>query len=130
MAKLVLSSELENIALIDQFIYNLKKIYQIDNDKFVDIRLSILEAVNNAIIHGNQLDSSKNILITEEMVENMLLVYIEDQGKGFDPSKVEDPTRKEDLSQPGGRGIHLMRHLSDQLDYLKNGKSVLLRFQI
>ncbi len=130
MAKLVLSSELENIALIDQFIYNLKKIYQIDNEKFVDIRLSILEAVNNAIIHGNQLDSSKNILITEEMVENMLLVYIEDQGKGFDPSKVEDPTRKEDLSQPGGRGIHLMRHLSDQLDYLKNGKSVLLRFQI
>lgn len=130
MAKLVLSSELENIALIDQFIYNLKKTYQIDNEKFVDIRLSILEAVNNAIIHGNQLDSSKNILITEEMVENMLLVYIEDQGKGFDPSKVEDPTRKEDLSQPGGRGIHLMRHLSDQLDYLKNGKSVLLRFQI
>lgn len=130
LAKLVLSSDLKNIKLIDQFIFDLKRNYCIDSDKFVDIRLSILEAVNNAIIHGNQMDSSKNIVITEEMVENMLLVHIEDQGMGFDPSKVEDPTRKEDLSQPGGRGIHLMRHLSDQIDYLNNGQSVLLRFQI
>ncbi|HLT93001.1 MAG TPA: ATP-binding protein [Membranihabitans sp.] len=130
MAKLVLSSELENIELIDQFIFNLKKIYHIDSQKFVDIRLSILEAVNNAIIHGNQMDSSKKIVITEEMVENMLLVHIQDQGAGFDWSKVEDPTRKADPSQPGGRGIHLMRLLSDQIDYLNNGQSVLLRFQI
>lgn len=130
MAKLVLTSELENIKLIDQFITDLKKHYHIDNQKFVDIRLSILEAVNNAIIHGNQLDASKKILITEKMVENMLLVYIEDQGTGFDPSKVQDPTCQEDLSLPGGRGIHLMRHLTDQLDFLKNGQSVLLRFQI
>jgi len=121
---------LENIKLIDQFITDLKKHYHIDNQKFVDIRLSILEAVNNAIIHGNQLDASKKILITEKMVENMLLVYIEDQGAGFDPSKVQDPTCQEDLSLPGGRGIHLMRHLTDQLDFLKNGQSVLLRFQI
>ena len=130
MAKLVLTSELENIKLIDQFITDLKKHYHIDNQKFVDIRLSILEAVNNAIIHGNQLDASKKILITEKMVENMLLVYIEDQGAGFGPSKVQDPTCQEDLSLPGGRGIHLMRHLTDQLDFLKNGQSVLLRFQI
>lgn len=130
LAKLVLDSELENIKVIDQFIYDLKKVYHIDNQKFVDIRLSILEAVNNAIIHGNQLDSSKKVLISETLDDNVLMVYVEDQGLGFDPSKVQDPTRKSDLSLPGGRGIHLMRHLADRLDFLKGGQSVLLRFQL
>lgn len=130
MNKLVFTSKLENIKLIDEFISELRNNYIIDNQKYMDIRLSVLEAVNNAIIHGNQLDSTKNVVVSEELDDNYLVVRIEDQGGGFDPSMVEDPTSKEDLSLPGGRGIHLMRHLTDQIDYLKNGQSVILRFKL
>ncbi len=130
MTQLVFTSELENIKLIDEFIARLEKQYQIDHPKFMDIRLSIVEAVNNAIIHGNQLDSSKKVVISEEVKDNFLVIRIEDQGCGFDPSKIQDPTSKDDLSLPGGRGIHLMRHLTDQVVYLKNGQSVILRFKI
>lgn len=130
MTKLVFASELENIKLIDGFVARLKMLYHIENPKFMDIRLSIVEAVNNAIIHGNQLDSSKKVLISEEMKDDFLVVRIEDQGGGFDPSKIQDPTSKVDPSMPGGRGIHLMRHLTDQLDFLQNGQSVILRFKL
>lgn len=130
MTQLVFASELENIKLIDDFITRLKKHYHIENPKFMDIRLSIVEAVNNAIIHGNQLDSTKKVLISEEMKDDFLVIRIEDQGGGFDPSKIQDPTSKLDLSTPGGRGIHLMRHLTDQVDFLKDGQSVILRFKL
>ncbi|MBY5958145.1 ATP-binding protein [Membranicola marinus] len=130
MSQLVFASELENIKLIDDFITRLKKHYQIDPPKFVDIRLSIMEAVNNAIIHGNQLDASKMVIISEKVVDDYLVVQIEDQGRGFDPSAVQDPTSKLDLSLPGGRGIHLMRHLTDKVDFIKNGQSVVLRFKL
>ena len=130
MKKIVFTSKLENIILIDEFISELRNHYIIDNHKYMDIRLSVLEAVNNAIIHGNQLDSSKKVVVSEELDNDYLVVRITDQGGGFDPSKVQDPTCKEDLSLPGGRGIHLMRHLTDQIDYLKNGQSVILRFKL
>lgn len=130
MAKLIITSELKSINQIEAFIAQIKNRYIVDNHKIMDIKLSILEAVNNAIIHGNQLDSSKNVLITEERNGNELIIRIEDQGKGFDPSKVQDPTCKDDLSLPGGRGIHLMRHLTDQIDYSDNGQSVILRFNL
>ena len=115
MAKLIITSELESINQIDAFIAQIKNRYTVDKQKIMDIKLSILEAVNNAIIHGNQLDSSKKVLISEEREGNELIIRIDDQGQGFDPSKVKDPTCKEDLSLPGGRGIHLMRHLTDPL---------------
>ena len=124
------TSELENIRLIDEFTAHLKRRYIIDNQKLMDIKISIMEAVNNAIIHGNQMDSSKKVLISEALEDNYLVISIEDQGRGFDPSTIQDPTRKEDPSLPGGRGIHLMRHLTDKIDYLKNGQSVILRFKL
>lgn len=98
----------------------------------MDIRLSLMEAVNNAIIHGNQMDSSKNVVIKEKKDGGFLIIHIEDQGHGFDPSSVEDPTCEENLPNPGGRGIHLMQNLCDQIDYdnKKNGQSVILRFKL
>lgn len=130
MTKLILTSELKSIQLIESFLYDLQKEYDISQEKFIDIKLSILEAVNNAIIHGNQLDAEKKVVISEERKNDYLSVQIQDQGEGFDPASLKDPTASENILLPGGRGVHLMRHLTDELAYKNNGNSVILRFKI
>lgn len=130
MNELILTSELKSIRLIESFLYNLQKEYDISQEKFIDIKLSIMEAVNNAIIHGNKLDAEKKVKISERKINDYLTVQIQDQGKGFDPSAIKDPTTDENIHLPGGRGVHLMRHLTDELAYENNGNSVILRFKI
>ncbi|WP_236973886.1 ATP-binding protein [Membranihabitans maritimus] len=129
-SKLTISSELENIKLIDSFLKRLEANYCILPKKFIDIKLSILEAVNNAIIHGNKFDSDKTVSITEAMDHEILEIRINDQGSGFNFNEVKDPTLKENILSPGGRGIHLMRNLTDSFKFTNDGKCVILRFKI
>lgn len=104
--------------------------YSILPKKFIDIKLSLLEAVNNAIIHGNKFDSDKSVSITENMHKEFLEIRINDEGSGFDFKDVKDPTLKENLLSPGGRGIHLMRNLTDSFKFTNDGKCVILRFKL
>lgn len=108
----------------------LQEVYKLSPEKLIDIRLSIMEAVNNAMIHGNHLDANKKVIISEEKRDEFLSLCIRDQGTGFDPSSVRDPTLTENISTPGGRGLFLMKHLTDEMDYENNGNAVILRFKI
>lgn len=127
---LTITSELKNIKLIDTFLKNLEARYQIRPSKFMDIKLSILEAVNNAIIHGNKFDSNKTVRIYEKKEDGFLIIKINDQGGGFNPEKVKDPTSEENLLSPGGRGIYLIKYLSDDCSFTEKGNSVTLWFKV
>jgi serine/threonine-protein kinase RsbW len=120
----------ENIRIIESFIDNAKEKYHLDDDIYGNIMIAVTEAVNNAIKHGNRDNSAKNVLISLSLEDGMIKFKIQDEGSGFDFHKLPDPTSPENISKPGGRGIFLMKHLSDEVDFKENGKVVELSFYV
>jgi len=118
----------ENIRIIESFIDNAKEKFNLNDDIYGNIMISITESVNNAIIHGNSSNKSKNVKITLVLNEGIIKFKIEDEGKGFDFHSLPDPTAPENISKPGGRGIFLMRNLADEVTFLDDGRIVELSF--
>ncbi len=118
----------ENIRMIESFIDNAKEKYQLDDDIYGNIMIAVTEAVNNAIKHGNGGDSTKNVSLTLSFEEGLIKFKIEDEGTGFDYQNLPDPTSPENIEKPGGRGIFLMKHLSDEVSFDDNGRVVELSF--
>ncbi len=118
----------ENIRIIESFIDNAREKFNLNDDIYGNIMISITESVNNAIIHGNSSNKSKNVKITLILDEGMIKFKIEDEGEGFDYSSLPDPTAPENLEKPGGRGIFLMKNLADEVTFLNDGRVVELSF--
>jgi serine/threonine-protein kinase RsbW len=123
-------SILENIRMIESFIDNAKEKFELDDDIYGNIMSAVTEAVNNAIKHGNAGDKSKNVSLSLSLKESMIKFLIMDEGTGFDYENLPDPTSPENLEKIGGRGIFLMKHLSDEVQFKERGKIVELSFYI
>jgi serine/threonine-protein kinase RsbW len=120
----------ENIRMIESFIDNAKEKYKLDDDIYGNIMIAVTEAVNNAIKHGNQNDSTKNVALSLSLHEGLIKFKVEDEGRGFDHEHLPDPTAPENIEKPGGRGIFLMKHLSDEVAFADGGRVVELSFYI
>ncbi len=120
----------DNIRMIESFIDNAKEKFHLNEDIYGNIMIAVTEAVNNAIRHGNKGDSSKNVSLALGLEEGMIKFRVEDEGPGFDFHNLPDPTAPENIEKPGGRGIFLMKHLADEVDFLQHGKVVELSFYI
>lgn len=118
----------ENIRIIESFIDNAKEKFNLDDEIYGNIMIAVTESVNNAIKHGNKQNKSKNVSISLSLNENILMFRIEDQGLGFDFNNLPDPTSPENLNKPSGRGIFLMKHLSDEVNFHNDGRVVELCF--
>jgi serine/threonine-protein kinase RsbW len=118
----------DNIRMIESFIDNAKEKYHLDDDIYGNIMIAVTEAVNNAIKHGNRGDSSKNVILSLSLHEGLIKFMVEDEGTGFDHQNLPDPTAPENLEKPGGRGIFLMKHLSDEVAFGDGGRIVELSF--
>ena len=121
-------SIVENIRMIESFIDNAKEKFHLDEDLYGNIMIAVTEAVNNAIKHGNESNSAKNVFLSLTLNENLLKFVVKDEGLGFDHNNLPDPTSPENIEKPGGRGIFLMKHLSDEVEFMENGKTVELSF--
>jgi serine/threonine-protein kinase RsbW len=128
--KIQIPSLVENIRIVESFIENIKDKYSIDDDIYGNIMVAVTESVNNAITHGNNLDKSKNVTLTFTPNNNDLTFTISDEGPGFNYQDLPDPTAPENILKPGGRGIFLMKNLSDEVNFLHEGKTVELIFYI
>lgn len=106
------------IALLERMNFSAKDVF--------GVRLALEEALVNAIKHGNGSDPNKQVHILCEVDEIEARIEIEDEGPGFDPGDVPDPTDEENLEKPGGRGIMLMRAFMSEVDYVGNGNRVRL----
>lgn len=118
----------ENIRMIESFIDNAREKFHLDDDIYGNIMIAVTEAVNNAIKHGSQNDSSKNVDLSLLVDGSTLKFRIEDQGHGFDYHHLPDPTAPENIEKPGGRGIFLMKHLADDVLFQEGGRVVELSF--
>lgn len=125
---LKLESKPNNIAMIEPYLQAIIKDNHICNDRYADILISLTEAVNNAIIHGNNKDASKYVKINMTEGEQGVVFSVTDEGNGFDPNKIPDPTTEEFIECCGGRGVFIINSLADSVDYKDNGCTVSMKF--
>lgn len=128
--RLVIKSEIDNLRIVENAIDRITNQFGIDQENYGKIMVATLEAVNNAITHGNKADPAKNVSVEFFIEKNILKVEIKDEGRGFKPSSVPDPTLPGNIEAINGRGIFLMKKLADGIEYNKSGNAVLLTFKI
>ena len=95
-----------------------------DEDLQFAIRLAFEEALVNAIKHGNRMDPARKVSLAYRVSPECIEIRIRDEGEGFNPHIVPDPTVDENLQRPCGRGIMLMRSYMDTVQYACRGKEV------
>lgn len=94
------------------------------------VAVSISEAVNNAIHHGNRGDIGKTVVVNVDLSEEDLKIEVIDQGSGFEPETLPDPTAPENLEKETGRGIFIIKNLSDELEFEDDGRKMCMRFSL
>jgi len=130
VTELQLKSQPESLGQVEKIIDNLRATYDVSEDMFGNMLVAITEAVTNAIYHGNKSDPTKSVHIQYQIKNNNLSFVVADEGPGFDYYNLPDPTAPENLEKECGRGIFLMKHLTDQLIFADNGRVVELNFKI
>ena len=128
---LKLSSDPKNVECVEPFVEKLVEKYHINPDMYGNILISLTEAVNNAIRHGNCNDQNKMVKVSmQQVTEHKIAFHVSDEGSGFDFDSVPDPTSPENLLKMGGRGVFLMRQLCDDIRFHDNGSTVEIQFNI
>lgn len=129
--QLVLTSSADAINQIESVIEEIKSELDVKADVYGNMMVAVTEAVNNGILHGNGGDESKKVFVDFEVKNQFrLCVRVRDEGPGFDPDSLSDPTAPENLENIGGRGVFLMQHLSDEISFSDEGRQVEMRFNI
>lgn len=129
MENINFSSKGENITIVEKLIDRLCEEYHIREEHYGNILIALTEAVNNAIYHGNRQDPDKQVVLQYEADEDTFYFRVEDEGPGFDYENIPDPTAPENLEKPNGRGVFLMRHLSDEMEFSDDGRVVEMYFK-
>ncbi len=127
--KIRIESEISNIRIVENAIDDAIGEIGISKESYGKILVSTLEAVNNAIIHGNRSNPAKKVDILISYKIDVLTIKITDQGNGFKPEEVPDPTYPENLEALNGRGVFLMMRLADEIKYSKKGNTVTMIFK-
>ncbi len=128
--RLSISSKSENMILVEKLIDDVCDVFNINEDYYGNILIALTEAVNNAIQHGNKADPSKQIDISFRLKDKQAVFTVQDQGCGFNYNQLPDPTNPENIENPNGRGVFLMRNLADEVEFNDNGNMVSLKFNV
>jgi len=120
----------DNVRYVEKYIENAKVEYNINEDVYGNIIVAVTESVSNAIIHGNKLDESKKVSLDLSFSEKEITIEIEDQGSGYDYNNVPDPTLPENINKIGGRGVFLIKNLSDKVAFFNDGRKVQMIFNV
>ena len=123
-ASMLIASEPAEARRVQEAIEEALKAQQFTEQEIFCIRLAVEEALVNAMKHGNRMDRSKKIQVSYRVHADQFEVLIADEGCGFDPSDVPDPTADENLERPCGRGLMLMRHYMTEVCFSRCGTSV------
>jgi len=123
-----ISSDPDNLVEVEKFIADVAGELNFNDEIKNSLTLSVSEATSNAIVHGNKLDPKKSIIIKVIVEDDKIIVIIKDEGPGFDPTSIPNPTMPENLLKDSGRGIHIMKNFLHDLQYnfTEDGTEVIL----
>jgi serine/threonine-protein kinase RsbW len=129
---LEIESDPQNLITVEEFINYIAVELNIPEDKLNGLLISVTEAVTNAIKHGNNSDKNKSVFIEVDSNEEFLIIKVKDQGKGFDPLEIPDPTQPDNLLKDSGRGIYLMKIYMDEIEFnpTENGTETILKMKL
>ncbi len=127
---LKIPSDLNQLQNVEHLVRKIFEQYRIDKALFPNILICITEAITNAIVHGNEKDYNKFVSISTKCRNNQLYVQITDEGKGFDPCSIPDPTLPENIYKSGGRGVFIIHQLTDSVSFKNQGKTIELTYEI
>lgn len=125
-----LNSDVRNIPKVEAFVEDVVEKFDVAPEIYGNILISLTEAVTNAIVHGNDKDMSKKVRVKMEKEAKKLTFKVTDEGTGFDFSMLPDPTAPENLLKIGGRGVFMMKQLSDMVVFSDNGSTVEMIFKV
>ena len=128
--QLSFSSKVENINLVEKLIDDVCERFEVNEDYYGNILIAITEAVNNAIHHGNKSNPMAEVKVGLDVQNDELVFTIEDEGPGFDFEGLPDPTDPKNIEKPHGRGVFLMRNLSDDISFHNDGSLVKMNFKM
>jgi serine/threonine-protein kinase RsbW len=94
----------------------------IAEDVAFGVDMAVREAVTNAVLHGNKLDDAKVVGLKLRNTPATFEITVQDQGSGFNPNEVPDPTEAENILKTSGRGIFFMRNFMDEVDWSADPK--------
>ncbi len=124
-----IASRYEDMALVEKLVQDVCDKLQLHEESFGNILVAVTEAVNNAIQHGNKSNPDKKIDIEFKPEKDIINCFVKDEGQGFDYSNIPDPTDPENIEKLNGRGVFLMKHLADAVEFHENGRIVQLSFK-
>jgi len=117
-------SESRVIREASSMILDYLKPFGLDESGAFEIKLCVEEAVRNAIVHGNKSDPARQVKLGYWIEDGVVNIEIEDEGSGFKPELVKDPTKDENLTRNSGRGVYLIKKLMDKVEYIGPGNKV------
>ena len=112
-----LPSERQNIAAVGPFLDSIQELVRLGPLRLHDLHVAITEAVNNAIIHAHGCQADYSVDIDVQTSDHDVIIVVRDYGNGFDPDAVPDPRLPENVLREGGRGVFLIRHLADTVEF-------------
>ena len=124
------ASKKRNVRHATKFLTEVRKNISLDDELYGNILIALTEAVNNAIVHGNKCDENKYISIRCDRYRNRLEFSITDEGQGFNPDIIPNPLAEENLMKEGGRGVHIIRTLTDRMKFKIQPGGMEIRFSI
>jgi serine/threonine-protein kinase RsbW len=114
---LEIESDPNNLITVEEFVNYFSIELGIKGEKLPGLLLSVTEATTNAIIHANKSNKNKKVKINVYVENKKLFICVKDEGAGFDPQNVPDPTAPENLLKDSGRGLYLMKVYMDEVNY-------------
>jgi len=123
---IVIQSRLEEAPQVQQAVVQELQDRDFPSEAVFAVRLAMDEALSNAIRHGNESDPEKTVTVNFTCTDEQITVSIEDQGPGFLPEALPDPTAEENLERPHGRGVMLMNAYMTEVSYAEQGRKVIL----
>lgn len=115
--ELVLASDFDVLDHVDDLAVKYGRLAGFEDGPLMELAIAVVEAVTNAIVHGNDCDKTKKVLMRIDWSPGEFGITVHDEGGGFDLACVMDPTDPERCMETSGRGIYIMRQVMDTMDY-------------
>ncbi len=126
--KITLTTDYQSLVDVENLVERVCQSLGVQDDAYGNVLISVTEAVNNAICHGNKNDANLTIEVGVGDHTDAFCFRICDQGDGFDYSNLPDPTAPENILKENGRGIFLMKNLADEIAFNDKGNEVTIYF--
>lgn len=127
---LVIQSDKAELKRVEAFLRLLFKEENLPEESFFKVLLCVSEAVMNSIEHGNKNEFMKKVTVEVSCYNKDLHITVSDEGDGFDYSEIADPTLEENIKNETGRGIFIMKSISQKIDFREKGKGVAFKIEL